>query len=89
MKEVLAGLYGKPDKLYAEGLHIAGERYVLTKVEERSLYARKVGYLLELVPIFTHPGSPRFYDAIWFTLQHQLKSLSLKKIISHREGKVS
>jgi profilin len=43
MQEVVTGLSGKPDKLYAEGLHIAGERYVLTKAEDRSLYARKVG----------------------------------------------
>jgi len=43
MQEVVAGLSGKPDKLYAEGLHVAGERYVLTKAEDRSLYARKVG----------------------------------------------
>jgi hypothetical protein len=42
MQEVVAGLSGKTDKLYAEGLHVAGERYVLTKAEDRSLYARKV-----------------------------------------------
>jgi len=41
MQEVVTGLSGKPDKLYAEGLHVAGERYVLTKAEDRSLYARK------------------------------------------------
>jgi len=41
MQEVVAGLSGKTDKLYAEGLHVAGERYVLTKAEDRSLYARK------------------------------------------------
>jgi hypothetical protein len=42
MQEVVAGLSGKADKLYAEGLHVGGERYVLTKAEDRSLYARKV-----------------------------------------------
>lgn len=42
IKEVIAGLSGSVDKLYAEGLHVAGERYVLTKAEDRSLYARKV-----------------------------------------------
>ncbi|KAI9050405.1 hypothetical protein LZ554_005570 [Drepanopeziza brunnea f. sp. 'monogermtubi'] len=41
MKEIIAGLSGSVDKLYADGLHVAGERYVLTKAEERSLYARK------------------------------------------------
>jgi len=41
IKEVITGLGGKPDKLYEDGLHVAGERYVLTKAEGRSLYARK------------------------------------------------
>ncbi|PSS12329.1 hypothetical protein M430DRAFT_60587 [Amorphotheca resinae ATCC 22711] len=41
MQEVVTGLSGKPEKLYSDGLHIAGERYVLTKAEDRSLYARK------------------------------------------------
>jgi hypothetical protein len=41
MKEIVAGLK-KPDDLYANGLHVAGERFVLTKAEDRSLYARKV-----------------------------------------------
>jgi hypothetical protein len=51
MQEVVLGLSGKPDKLYAEGLHVAGERYVLTKAEDRSLYARKVGGIpLGLLP---------------------------------------
>ncbi|EHK97432.1 Profilin (actin-binding protein) [Glarea lozoyensis ATCC 20868] len=40
MKEVVAGLT-QPDNLYANGLHVAGERFVLTKAEDRSLYARK------------------------------------------------
>ena len=44
IQEIVMGLSGKPDKLYAEGLHVAGERYVLTKAEDRSLYARKVCY---------------------------------------------
>merc|ERR1711964_699627 len=42
MKEIINGLSGKVDALYAEGLHVGGERYVLTKAEDRSLYARNV-----------------------------------------------
>ncbi|TVY18798.1 Profilin [Lachnellula arida] len=42
MQEIVTGLSGSYDKLYAEGLHIDGEKYVLTKAEDRSLYARKV-----------------------------------------------
>lgn len=30
------------DKAFGEGLYIGGERYVLTRVEGRSLYARAV-----------------------------------------------
>jgi len=41
MQEVVAGLSGKPDNLYSNGLHVAGQKYVLNKVDERSLYARK------------------------------------------------
>ncbi|KAH6671887.1 putative profilin [Halenospora varia] len=41
VKEIVTGLSGKTDKLYGEGLHIGGEKYVLTKAEDRSLYARK------------------------------------------------
>jgi len=41
IREVVSGLSGNVDKLYAEGLHVANERYVLTKAEDRSLYARK------------------------------------------------
>jgi len=41
MKEVVAALGGVVDKLYAEGLHVAGERFVVTKAEDRSIYARK------------------------------------------------
>ncbi|CAD0013784.1 unnamed protein product [Aureobasidium pullulans] len=48
MKEIINGLSGKVDALYAEGLHVGGERYVLTKAEDRSLYARKVKFLLAL-----------------------------------------
>jgi hypothetical protein len=42
MQEVVAGLSGKVDNLYSNGLHVAGQKYVLNKVDERSLYARKV-----------------------------------------------
>ncbi|TAQ87158.1 hypothetical protein B7494_g4537 [Chlorociboria aeruginascens] len=41
LKEVVKGLNGETDDLWAEGLHIAGDRYVLTKAEGRVLLARK------------------------------------------------
>jgi len=41
IQEIVTGLSGSYDKLYAEGLHVAGEKFVLTKAEDRSLYARK------------------------------------------------
>merc|ERR1711964_519420 len=37
MKEIINGLSGKVDALYAEGLHVGGERYVLTKARQKSL----------------------------------------------------
>lgn len=30
------------DKAHAEGVHVGGERFVVTKIEERSLYCRQV-----------------------------------------------
>lgn len=39
---IVTGDQAAIDKAYAEGLHIAGERFVLTKTDEGSLYARKV-----------------------------------------------
>jgi len=43
MTEIVNGLKGQTDNLYANGLHLCGEKYVLTKVEEdnKVLYARK------------------------------------------------
>ncbi len=32
------------DKAHAEGIHVAGERYVVTKIEDRSLYGRQVSF---------------------------------------------
>lgn len=30
------------DKAHAEGVHVAGDRFVVTKIEDRSIYARQV-----------------------------------------------
>jgi len=37
---ILAGTSDAVDKSHAEGVHVAGERYVVTKIEDRSLYGR-------------------------------------------------
>ncbi|CAM1511345.1 Fc.00g088580.m01.CDS01 [Cosmosporella sp. VM-42] len=37
---IVGGDAGAKDKAYADGLYIAGSRYVMTKAEDRSLYAR-------------------------------------------------
>lgn len=44
MKEVVAVLAGGPavDKVRAEGLHVAGDRFVVFRAEGRSIYGRKV-----------------------------------------------
>jgi hypothetical protein len=43
-KTLVAALAGgaAAEKLWTDGLHIAGERYVVTKAEGRSIYGRKV-----------------------------------------------
>ena len=44
MQNIVAALAGgaAADKLWTEGLHVAGERFVVFKVEGRSIYGRKV-----------------------------------------------
>jgi hypothetical protein len=46
MKNIVAALAGgaAADKLWTEGIHVAGERYVVFKVEGRSIYGRKVSF---------------------------------------------
>lgn len=39
---IVTGNQASIDKAYAEGLYVAGERFVLTKTDEGSFYARKV-----------------------------------------------
>ncbi|ELR03643.1 profilin, required for normal timing of actin polymerization in response to thermal stress [Pseudogymnoascus destructans] len=43
MQNIVAALAGgaAADKLWTEGLHVAGERFVVFKVEGRSIYGRK------------------------------------------------
>ncbi|KAF3767885.1 Profilin/allergen [Cryphonectria parasitica EP155] len=38
---IVSGDQAAVDKAFAEGLHVAGERFVLTKNDEGSVYARK------------------------------------------------
>ncbi|KAI0596454.1 profilin [Biscogniauxia sp. FL1348] len=44
MKNIVAIVTGTGDaidKAHADGVHVAGERYVVTRIEDRSLYARQ------------------------------------------------
>ncbi|KFY15127.1 hypothetical protein V492_02209, partial [Pseudogymnoascus sp. VKM F-4246] len=41
MKEIVTVLGGDESTVWANGLHVAGERYVVFKVEGRSIYGRK------------------------------------------------
>jgi len=52
MKEILTGLSGDPAKLYSDGLHVGGVRYVVTTAADRSLYARQVGSVFLVSIIF-------------------------------------
>ncbi|KAI0017270.1 profilin [Xylariomycetidae sp. FL0641] len=38
---ILTNSGGAVDKAHAEGVHVGGERYVVTRIEERSVYARQ------------------------------------------------
>ncbi|KAI1461945.1 profilin [Annulohypoxylon moriforme] len=38
---IISNTSGAVDKAYADGVHVAGERYVLTRAEDRSIYARQ------------------------------------------------
>lgn len=42
LASIVTGEQAAIDKAFAEGVHIAGERYVLAKAEDGSAYARKV-----------------------------------------------
>lgn len=46
MKNAVAALAGgdAADKLWTEGIYIAGERFVVFKAERRSVYGRKVRF---------------------------------------------
>ena len=40
------------DTLWTDGLHVAGERYVVFKVEGRSIYGRKVSFTTSISFIY-------------------------------------
>jgi profilin len=41
ISSILSGDAAAKDKAFADGLHVGGERFVLARVEDRSVYARK------------------------------------------------
>lgn len=60
MKAVVAALGGgaATDKIWGEGVHIIGEKYVVTKAEDRSIYGRKVRFITLTLP--SHHGQQCF-----------------------------
>lgn len=38
----MIGAYADPSKVRAEGLHVAGQRFVVLKADERSVYGKSV-----------------------------------------------
>lgn len=42
LSSIVGGQDSAKDKAFAEGLYIAGERFVMARAEERSVYARSV-----------------------------------------------
>ena len=43
---IVGGDSDAKDKAFAEGLYVVGERYVMARAEDRSIYARSVRYTL-------------------------------------------
>lgn len=42
ISSILGGDVAAKDKAFGDGLYIAGERYVMARAEDRSIYARQV-----------------------------------------------
>lgn len=40
--DIASGDQAAIDKAYGEGIHVAGERFVVAKIDDGSVYARKV-----------------------------------------------
>lgn len=53
IKEVVAAYKdtGTVKQVQSNGLHIGGERYVVIKADERSLYGKKVSYTVSWLPL--------------------------------------
>jgi len=59
MKAIIAALGGgaATDKIWGEGVHITGEKYVVTKAEDRSIYGRKVSFFIPSCPSYLQPAA--------------------------------
>jgi profilin len=44
ISSIVSGDAAAKDKAFAEGLYVAGTRFVLARAEDRSIYARSVRY---------------------------------------------
>ena len=47
LKEII-GAYKDTSKVYADGLHVAGQRYIVIKADSRSIYGKQVPNLLAM-----------------------------------------
>lgn len=59
--DILCGAAGCADKAQAEGVYINGERFVVFKIEGRSIYGRKVSYtphMSQVQTLGTRPSPP-------------------------------
>lgn len=46
LADITKGVSAAVDKAHAEGIHVAGERFVVTRIDEGNIYARQVGTFL-------------------------------------------
>lgn len=69
--DIVAKNQASIDKAYAEGLYIAGQRFVLTRVDEGDLYARAVrprsrtASFTRLFYILAHTSAGSVTNNIW------------------------
>lgn len=43
LADIAKGESAAVDKAHAEGIHVAGERFVVTRIDDGNIYARQVG----------------------------------------------
>lgn len=57
LADITKGESAAVDKAHAEGIHVAGERFVVTRIDDGNIYARQVGISRPSDPPCTRNGA--------------------------------